>query len=485
MVMTTRTRLKLFVCLFSWILATPVHAAGMSTHALMGDMARSHLPDGHPLIELLAAHRPALIAGAMFPDGGYFTGAAFDGDRDLAETAHWDGFVDALASVAYDKGCGELGTDVWDEIPVLGGTVDWAVTELGRELPLVELRIGDSCGYLVAFLMGVAAHGMSDETWDALFEPQVYQREEQQHSSPAYLLDSIPPGADPTVGALLRQLLGDEAFDALAAGFEVINGVEYSMDVILIRDHKLWAEIPVLVFPPPGDIVEAFARSGHDFDELAVQRAALGSRLLVTAERAGSAVDYVRVRDQMPYATSQYMTGSGGVHFSAEVIAGYYEQIWSRVTQGPGNAMPPFVAGVHPRPGERGIPVEVCTLAGAPPTSACTEETATLAPESDRTIYVAMSASMGSDFSDLDEPFAVFDEAGNKLPVQFKQAPPWASPQSAHGFEIELVGEGKKLKPNHRYTVVVTTQLYDRRGADEPEAHLSQPMIWQFTTGNE
>jgi hypothetical protein len=54
---------------------------------------------------------------------------------------------------------------------------------------------------------------------------------------------------------------------------------------------------------------------------------------------------------------------------------------------------------------------------------------------------------------------------------------------SAHGFRIELLD--KKLKPNHRYTVAVTTQLYDRRGPKDTNAKLAAPMVWHFTTGDE
>ena len=63
----------------------PVFAAGMSTHALMAEYGRRYLPDTHPLKAVLTAHRPALLAGAMYPDGGYATGAAFSGDRNVAD----------------------------------------------------------------------------------------------------------------------------------------------------------------------------------------------------------------------------------------------------------------------------------------------------------------------------------------------------------------------------------------------------------------
>jgi hypothetical protein len=461
------------------IMSAEAFTAGMTSHAMMGDRARFHLPPGHLLIPLLEAHRPALIAGAMFPDGGYFTGSGFPGDRDLAETAHWDGFTNALAGVAHDAGCGELKADAWDVLPVLGGTFDWLTNELGREAVAIPLRYGESCGYLVAFLMGIAAHGMGDEVWDALFEPTVYQRNEMQKSSPGYTLDAVPPGSDPSVGTAIREALGDDAFNALAGGFEVINGVEYAMDVIAIRDEFAWEEVPALVFPPMDYLVEAFKRVGkNDFDELAVQRAALGARMVVAAERVSAALDYVRVREQMPYSVHNHVRGSGGIEDSAKFIAGYYQHLWDRVVNGPDEAGKPFIVGVHPQPGERGLPATVCANTG--PFSNCEDDKR---PEADRYIYVSMSGSMGSDYAELSDAFAVFDEDGNKLPVKFSTLPSWASPMSAHGFRIELLD--KKLKPNHRYTVAVTTQLYDRRGPEGTNAKLAAPMVWHFTTGDE
>nr|MBV6629706.1 hypothetical protein [Oceanococcus sp. HetDA_MAG_MS8] len=459
----------------------------MSSHAMMGDFARFHLPPEHPLADLLEAHRPALIAGAMFPDGGYFTGLAIAEHRDLAETAHWDTYVNHLTAIAHERGCAQLGDDPWDSLPVLGGTVDWLMNELGRELvPLPSLRaydidppalqISDSCGYLVAFTMGVAAHGMGDEVWDALFEPTVYQRGEMEGTGPHTILDTIPPGADPSVGEMLRSVLGDTAFDALESGFSAINGVEYAMDVIAIRDQWIWEEIPLLVFPPTQTLLEAYRRSGREFSQFDVEMAAAGTRLLVTAERLASAADYTRVRQQMPYAVSNYLTGSGGIHDAAKYIAGYYEHLWSRIQDGPNEAMPPFVTAVHPRPGERNVPWKVCDT-GDNPFAVCQDAAA---PEADRYIYVGLSASMGSRFEELDTPFAVFDESGQELEVEYQQLPPWASPLSAHGFRIKL--KNQELKPKHRYTVVVTTQLYDRRGPET--GRMEQPMIWHFTTAD-
>lgn len=469
--------LRLMIVGLALMASSSLWAAGMTTHAMMGDMARFKLPPEHPLIGLLQAHRPALLAGAIYPDGGYFTGSAFAADRDLAETAHWDTYLNALTGVAHEAGCGEVSSDVWDELPLLGGTVDWLADELGREVAALPVRIGESCGYLVAFLMGMAAHGMGDEVWDALFEPSVYQRGEMQGSSPGYTLDSVPPGADPSVGAALRDAFGDTLFDALATGFEVINGVEYAMDVIAIRDQFAWEDVPALVFPPPSYLVQAYARVGKDYDEFAVQRAAAGGRLIVSAQRLSAAVDYVRVREQMPFAVNNYLTGSGGIQDVAQYIAGYYEHLWDRIVNGPDQAASPFVVGVHPRPGERNLPSEVCAVDS--PFAVCQDARR---PVADRYIYVSLSGSFGSHFEELEDAFVVFDESGVKQAVTLTQLPPWASPLDAHGFRIELVD--KKLKPNHRYTVVLTNKIYDRRGPQHPKSRPSEPIIWHFSTGD-
>jgi|GEM_PF-1140678 len=477
---------KLIFSAWMLVASSVALAAGMTTHSMMADMARFKLPAGHPLIALLESHRSALIAGAMFPDGGYFTGLGpgFETDRDLAETAHWGGFTNALAQVAHEKGCGDVisNGDAWDALPVLGGTVDWVADELAREAVALPLRIGDSCGYLVAFLMGVAAHGMGDEVWDALFEPSVYQRGEQAGSSPGFTLDAYPPGAEPSIGDAVREVIGDEAFAELAAGVgqASLNGVEYAMDVVAIRDRFSWEEVPALVFPPMGDMAAAFAKMDKSYDELAVQRSALGGRLIVAAERIGAAADYVRVREQMPYAVHNYVSGSGGIEDTAQYVSGYYEHLFQKVVLGPDASPKPFVVGMHPRAGERNLPANPCV---AGPYAVC-EDTANggAKPIADRYIYVSLSSDFHSSIQGLVDAFVVFDEDGNKLPATIDWLPGWAN-GGAHGFRLKL--ENPVLKPNHRYTVVLTTQVYDYRGPSHQNAKLDAPVVWHFSTGAE
>lgn len=478
--------LIVFITLIFSLSLSPAFAAGMTTHAMMGDAARFKLPPGHPLIEVLENHRNALIAGAMFPDGGYFTGFGFETDRDLAETAHWGGFTNALAEVAHEQGCGNIADDAWEQIPGLGGTIDWVADELSREAVAIPLRSGDGCGDLVAFLMGVAAHGIGDEVWDALFEPTVYQRGEQSVSSPAYTADAYPPGADPSVGEAIRQVIGDEPFQQLASGVSAasVNGVEYAMDVVAIRDQFAWEEVPALVFPPIGSIVAAFNKMNKAHDEFAVVRAAYGGRLIVAAERVGAALDYNRVREQMPYAVQNYLAGSGGIQDVAQYAAGYYEHLWQKVVKGPMDSPKPFVVGMHPRAGETGLPAEPCV---AGPFSVCEgANNSDKRPIADRYIYVSISSDLyykdeDDSIKQILDAFAVFDEDGNKLPASVDWLPGWAN-GGAHGFRLRL--HNPVLQKNHRYTVVLTTKIYDYRGPDHDNSRLAEPLVWHFSTGD-
>ena len=104
-------------------------ANGQSTHIWITREAIARLPAGElknfasdPAVER------ALIAGAMFPDGGYAV------DHPYGEAAHWEPFHDAyLAWIA----------DTYDP-PYTGAAALHA-----------------------AFLLGLASHGMADETFDA------------------------------------------------------------------------------------------------------------------------------------------------------------------------------------------------------------------------------------------------------------------------------------------------------------------------------
>lgn len=430
-------------------------AAGMATHALMGEYGRRYLPDEHPLKAILTRHRPALIAGAIYPDGGYFTGFAVPSDRDVAETAHWEFFVNPLIQVLHERGC-IAGENL--QIPVFTGTLDYVSLTAANAAPLADIRFDDDCGAMIAFTMGVAAHGLGDEVWDALFEPQVRARGEDAASSPAFTLDAFPPGADPSVGVVLRAAIGDAPFNALREAFSgaSLNSIEYSMDVIALREQGIFNDVPFLTFPPAEVLVEAYERSGRapTADVLAVQRCAAGTRTLVLAERLGAVLEYDRVRQQMPWTSGHYFIGSGGVLHTGRMIAGYYLHLWDKLQSGVVDARGPLVVGVHPDNGERGVPIH---------------------DSPDRYVRVFISSEVNRP-SVAEQPgaIALFDEDGQRVEVNLREARSLYQGDGTHGIGFEIVGN---LRPNHEYTAVLTTKARDGRNKQ-----VLEPYIWSFRT---
>ncbi len=151
------------VCLAGVGLAStpsPAGAAGIVTHAWMALDAVDHVrdPDLHALLD---AHRDQVRAGAEFPDGGYGTRALGTPGGDYGEEAHWQRFVDAYVDeIRNDPSCGDL------------------------------RRPTGPCAAKVAHAFGAAGHGMGDEVWDWLFEP----------NGPGFGEQYIPPEWAPVVG---------------------------------------------------------------------------------------------------------------------------------------------------------------------------------------------------------------------------------------------------------------------------------------------
>ncbi len=127
---------RLAVLALGTVVVAPATAAanGDTAHAWITEQAIDHLPDGE-LKRLLARPelRDILINGAIFPDGGYVV------DDDYGEIAHWE--------------------------PFLTQYIDWVQTTYDGPLTL-----GDAAKHAV-FLMGIASHGLADQTFDSAFAP--------------------------------------------------------------------------------------------------------------------------------------------------------------------------------------------------------------------------------------------------------------------------------------------------------------------------
>lgn len=417
----------------AWLaLAPQAQAAGMVTHAAMAEYGRDAIEEG-PIKAILGAHRAALVAGAIHPDGGYGSGAVFPSDRDVAERAHWGDFTINFIQYLRDIGCsGEVRAALLARPPT--AAIDLA-------------QISDRCGHLIAFAFGNAAHGLTDETWDAQFEPAV-----RAH------------GEDPNVAALLQRLapqLPQALYDVIAQlyGATPLNGIEYAMDMIHISEKRLQLNAPTLVLPPAEDLVEVYRRNRPDQGVTAamIERAQAFGRSAVQAETLAAPLDVARIRLQMPWASSNYYTAPGGVAQSGYAVAGMYRQLWDLLTGDPAKPLPPTVIATYPGHGAVDVRLE---------------------PAGDRSwtqhrwLHVFFSTSV--DPASLERPGALclFDEQGARVAGVVE--PGIYQREFTHTAKLRLT---QALRPGTRYTGVVTTQVRDYRGVA-----LARPYSFSFVT---
>lgn len=406
--------------------ASAAGAAGMVTHAAMAEFGRDALEDG-ALKTILSAHRAALIAGAIHPDGGYGSGALFASDRDVAERAHWGDFTVIFIQYLRDTGCsGEVRAALIARPPV--ATVDLA-------------QLTDRCGHLIAFAFGNAAHGLTDETWDAQFEPEVRRRGEDPNV--ALLLQRVAPQLPPALSQALGQLYGATP----------LNGIEYAMDMVHIVDKRLLLNAPTLVFPPATDLVEVYRRNRPDqgVTALMIERAQVFSRTAVQAESTAAPLDVARIRLQMPWASSNYYTAPGGVAQSGYAVAGMYRQLWNLLTGDPAQPLPPTVIGSYPGHGAVDVRLE---------------------PAGDRSwsqhrwLHVFFSTSVDPASLELPGALCLFDERGARVAGVVE--PGIYQREFTHTAKLRLT---QALQPGKRYTAVVTPKVRDYRGVPLERAY--------------
>ncbi len=435
-------------------LPLPASSAGMTTHAAMADHGRLALPDG-VLKQILTAHRPALLAGAIYPDGGYGSGAMFPEDRDMAERAHWGEFHIAFMAHLRERGCGGQASSLLNlPAPLPGGSVN-------NPIGTIDLAgLTETCGQLIAFAFGVAAHGITDETWDAQFEPEVRRRGEDPNLRE--FLDAEGFWGPFTPGSTLRAALGDAGYQAIRDLYAAtpLNAIEYAMDVINIVEHKLMLDAPTLVFPPAADLMAVYARSGEPVAREQVERGNLFSRAAVQAQAQTAPLDYERVRAHMPWSSNNYYLSEGGVVSSGQVVAAMYRQMWDQLTGDAAAPRAPEVAGHYPRHGVVEVQLEPAAGRG------WTEH---------RWLHVFFAGELDPDSIEQPGAFCLFDEQGRLVATTVQGGHGWSRHWS-HSTRVRL---DEPLLPNHRYTAVLTTKVRDYRGLALP-----RPYSWQFVTAS-
>jgi hypothetical protein len=170
--------------------------------------------------------------------------------------------------------------------------------------------------------MGVAGHGMGDEVFDWLFEP----------NAPDFREDYLPDAFKPFVGP---------------------GGIELQMDLIAVARHGR----PTTATPPlpaPADVLAAFHAVGRtDIRADAINLGETALEIAMSAEQQWVADHADNVERAMPWTSSHLIGGPGGVNFGAKAIAGYWSSIWDRLR---GVQHETHVSVTYPADGETGIP---------------------------------------------------------------------------------------------------------------------------------
>jgi hypothetical protein len=272
--------------------APAAQGAGIVTHAWMG-LAAIDRVQTPALRALLDAHREQVRAGAEFPDGGYWTRSLGTPGGDYGEEAHWQRFHDAYAAqIRNDPACAPV-TDA-----------------------------AGPCAATIAHLMGAAAHGMGDEVFDWLFEP----------NGPGFDESYLPSDIAAVVGP---------------------GGLEVQLDIVAIARHARSVG-PTPAIPDAGKIDTAFASVGRGDIETAALT--LGDQYL-DVERGAEAIwtpNHIEPLERaMPWTSAHLIQAPGGIDFAADAIAAYYETLWGALL---GDVPPTRIAATAPFDGQVNVP---------------------------------------------------------------------------------------------------------------------------------
>jgi hypothetical protein len=233
--------------------ASPAAATGMQGHIYMAQCAAEQATDPR-LRALFDAQALHLANGAFFPDSGYTAD-----DHDQGEIPHWEQYVEGyveLIRARYDA--------PFD----------------GRE-----------AAEHVAFLMGIAAHGITDSTFDAILMDRAAQ---------------IEPG-------------DMENFDAAMDAFLVHDLPRYYVPEIAV-DAATQAEIFETKISHPVTVESIEAAMSTAWSGIS----AVSNFLYLDADVFGERYPWARERILDPRAP-------GGYAFGAKVVGRYYEELLRRI----------------------------------------------------------------------------------------------------------------------------------------------------------
>lgn len=231
-------------------LGSDAHATGMQSHIYIAELARDHLPAGE-LKSLLETHRTAFLSGAFFPDSGY---AANDG---YGEIAHWESFVEAY--------------------------IQWI-------RKTYTAPYSDEAAEHIAFVIGAAAHGMGDQTYDILFHDKIG------------IVD------------------GD------------LNEADMAADIFITNDLDR-RENPAFVISTQ-HLADLFSNDlAHTVTTEVIDDGVKKAKFALSYTSEVLYTDYDKFSAQYPWAAAHYLSEGvpGAYPYDGEVISHYYEDIWRRL----------------------------------------------------------------------------------------------------------------------------------------------------------
>jgi hypothetical protein len=242
-------------------------ATGMQGHIYMAQCGAEQAQE--PRLKALFAAQPLSLAnGAFFPDSGYTAP-----DHDQGEIAHWEQYIQGYLEIIRERY-----SPPYDD------------PEAARH---------------VAVMLGAAAHGITDSTFDAL----LYERSEQ-----------VDPGG--------------------------VDDLDLSMDVFLVAQLK--REFVPMVDVDPQTLADVYVQKvPHDVLPAAISKA-------MTTARSGIAgtIFLAKAPDSFvkrhPWASASFLDARtpGGYPFGAKVVARYHEEILRRLDGD--NSAESIVIGTYP-----------------------------------------------------------------------------------------------------------------------------------------
>jgi hypothetical protein len=388
--------------------SAPAGAAGVTTHAWMAREAIDKVTSPQ-LKALLNANKQYVRAGAHFPDSGYALSNTY------GEEAHWQRFANALTAQI------QTHTECTDFTAIHG-----------------------PCAPLVAFLMGITAHGMGDEVWDWLFEPNVPDLDEY------YVPEDL--------GSYVSE-----------------GGAETQMDLVAVADFGEPTSLTVS-FPNHTDLLAALTAAGTNVPDSQLSLGQVAMDVVHKAETAWAPTHIDDLHKAMPWMSHNMITAPGGVHYAATAIAGYWDSMWGRLL---GDQPQTKVSVSYPAADQRRIPATGWVRDHSPGSArgrggARTRVTASL------TYARPYNGSGFPVTQELPEGSMTLVERDTETPVAAASGWPRSAPYGADAGEHTIGFEpAADLNPCTWYTASVTSNLIDADGK------AVAPYSWDFRTGTD